>query len=62
VVERVKPIGIKENAGFRVTDKGIVGPAIPKPGDDIEILAGAAIPFAMLHMFFQTKVQRGVGI
>src|SRR6516225_9216892 len=45
-----------------VADEGIVGPAVPEPGDDVEELASAAIALAMLHMVVHAEVRRRIGI
>ena len=55
-------LGIEIDAGVDVADEGVIGPAVPEPGDDIEELAGAAIALAMLHMLLQPEVQRRIGI
>ena len=45
-----------------IADEGVVGPAVPQPGDDIEELAGAAIALAVLHMLGQAEIERRVGV
>jgi len=62
VVEHMQPVGVKIDPVFDVTDEGVLGPAVPQPGYDIEELAGAAIALAMLHVLGHPEIQRRVGV
>ena len=55
-------LGIEIDAVLDVADEGVVGPAVPEAGDDVEELAGAAVALAMLHMLVQAEIQRRVGV
>jgi len=41
VVEDVQALRVEIDAVFDIADKGVVGPAVPQPGYDIEKLARA---------------------
>ena len=58
VVEDVQPLGVEIDAVLDIADKGVVGPAVPQPGHDIEELAGAAIALAMLHVLGHAEIER----
>ena len=53
----MQPLGIEINALVDVADEGVVGPAVPQAGDDIEKLSRAAIAFAVFHMLGEAEVQ-----
>ncbi len=57
VVEDVQPLGIEIDAVFDIADKGVLGPAVPQPGHDIEEFAGAPIALAMLHMLGHAEIE-----
>jgi hypothetical protein len=50
VFDRVDPVGVGENAGRLVDHQRIVLPAIPKPGDDIEIFPSAVVTIGVNGM------------
>jgi hypothetical protein len=56
VVEHVHPLGVKIDAALDIADEGVLGPAVPQPGHDIEELAGPAVAFAVLHMLGQPEI------
>ena len=62
VVEDVQPLGIEIDAVFDIADKGVLGPAVPQAGHDIEEFAGAAIALAMLHVLGHAEIERRVGV
>jgi hypothetical protein len=62
VVEHVHPLGVKIDAALDIADEGVLGPAVPQPGHDIEELAGPAVAFAVLHMLGQSEIERRIGV
>ncbi len=62
VVEHVQPLGVEIDALPDIADKGVVGPAVPQPGDHVEELAGAAVALAVLHVLAQAEIERRVGV
>ncbi len=58
VVEHMHPLRVEINAVLDIADKGVVGPAVPEAGHDIEELAGTAVALAMLHMLGQSEIER----
>ena len=62
VVQHVQAVGVEEHAARLVAQPGIVGPAVPQPGDDAVELAGAAIALVVLDMVLQAEIQRRIGV
>ena len=62
MVEHVQPLGIEIDAVFDIADEGVVGPAVPQAGDDIEKFTRAAVALAMLHMLGEAEVERRIGV
>ena len=62
VVEDMHPLRVEIDAVLDVADEGVLGPAVPEAGHDVEELAGAAVALAMLHMLGQSEIERGVGV
>src|ERR1700730_18396496 len=62
VVEHMHPLRVEIKAGLDIADKGVLGPAVPEAGHDIEELAGAAVALAMLHMLGQPEIECRVGV
>ena len=56
------PLGVEIDAALDIADKGVLGPAVPQPGHDIEELAGAAVALAVLHVLGQPEIERRVGV
>lgn len=52
----------EERAAFNIANEGVVSPAIPEAGHDIEELPAPPVALAVLHMFFQTEVERRVRV
>ena len=47
---RAASLGIEIDAALDIADEGVVGPAVPQPGHDVEELARAAVALAVLDM------------
>ena len=62
MVEHMHPLGVEIDAVLDIADEGVVGPAVPEAGHDIEELARAAIALAVLHMLGQPEIERRVGV
>ena len=62
VIEHMHLVGIEIDAVLDIADEGIVGPAVPQAGDDIEKFACAGITLVMLHMLVEPEIERGVWI
>ena len=62
VVEHVHPLGVEINPVLDIADEGVIGPAVPEAGDDVEELAGAAVALAVLHLLGQPEIERRVGV
>ncbi|MGY2930723.1 hypothetical protein ACVWZ6_000325 [Bradyrhizobium sp. GM6.1] len=60
MVERVDLAGVGEDARSRIVDERVILPAIPQPGDHVEIFAGALIALVVRGMFRQPKVLCGL--
>ena len=56
VFEHMQPLGIERDALLDVADEGVLGPAVPQAGHDVEELAGAAVAHAMIHMLGQSEI------
>ncbi len=62
MIEGVQACGVKKDAVVDVADKGVIGPAVPQPGHDIEKFAGPAVALAMFHLFGHAEIARGVRV
>ena len=62
MVEHVQSRGIEIDAVLDIADEGVVGPAVPQAGDDIEEFAGPPVAVAMLHVLGEPEIQRCVGV
>jgi hypothetical protein len=54
--------GIEDRARSRVADEGVVGEAVPEPGDHVVELARPIVALAMLHMLVEAEIQRASGL
>ena len=62
MVEDVQPRGIEIKALIDIADEGVVGPAVPQTGDDVEEFARAPLALGMLDMFLEAEIHRLVRI
>ena len=62
VIEGMQFVRIEKDPRFRVSEKRVVGPAIPQSRDDVEELATASVALVVFEMLFTPEVPRLVGI
>ena len=62
VIEHMHLRRLEEDAVLDVAHPGIVGPAVPQPGDHVVELARPAIALAVLHVLLEAEIERRVGI
>jgi hypothetical protein len=58
VIEHVHPLGIEKDAVLDVTDEGVVRPAIPQAGDNVEELARPPVARLVFDMLVQSEIHR----
>ncbi len=58
VVEPVHPPGVPEDPAGLVAQEGVVGEAVPEPGDHVVELPRAAVALVVLHVVVEAEVQR----
>src|SRR5882724_4690736 len=58
MIDRVNFAGVSENAGDGIIDEGVVLPAIPEPGDHVEILARPLVSLVMRRVLGKPEILR----
>ena len=62
MIECVQPIRIKEDTAVLVANEGVVGPAVPEPGDHVEKFPRPAVAVVMFHLVRHAKIKRRVRV
>src|SRR5579864_451215 len=62
VIEHVHPLGIEKDAVLDIADEGVVGPAVPQAGNNVEELARPPVARLVFNMLVQSEIHRLVRI